>query len=97
MGSKFLDARTKDNYLRLTAFSDSIAALVIDFKDWLKEHSIPKKMLWYADIFDCDELTHVCSLEPTEEGVMINPAPQDSQLSPFKRRRPLKYLLRKYD
>lgn len=83
--------------LRLNAFSNKLTDLVNDFEDWMTENHIPNKMLWYADIFESEELNHLCTLRMSRDGnVVVSPAPKDSHINPFRRRRPLRYLLHLY-
>ena len=91
---KYLDARTKDDMLRLNAFSDELSDLAKDFKEWMAENSIPMKMLWYADVFNCESFEHVCSMEMDGDNVILNPP--NPNIVPFGRKRPLRYLLHLY-
>ena len=93
---KFLDARTKDDMLRLNAFSDNTVDLVNDFRDWVEENSIPNRMLWYADIFNADSLEHLGCLEMLNGQVVYGAPPKGSHIHPFHRRRPLRYRLHIY-
>lgn len=93
---KFLDARTKDDMLRLNSFSDDLVDLVNDFRDWIKENSIPDRMLWYADVFNADTLEHLGCLKMTDNAVVMDAPPKGVKVNPFKRRRPLRYWLHIY-
>lgn len=95
MEPKFLDAQTKDGKLRLTAFSDYLTDLIEDIRDWISDNNIPKRMIWYADIFNANTLEHLCTIEFGEDEEMFLAQPT-KKVYPFGRRRPLRYLLHLY-
>lgn len=56
----FIDAQTRrKGMIRLTAFAKTIEELARYYQDWVKEHHLLQKDIWFANIFECGTNRHL--------------------------------------
>ncbi len=89
----FMDAKTKDNHLRVTSFSVNLEQCMRDYQDWVEENHLRREDIWYADIFDTITLKYLYKLEIDEGGIAAVAVPDDLRIDPFRRRRTIKQVL----
>lgn len=96
----YIKAATKDKSQGLRAYDEEISAVGGSLLEWVEKHSIPRNMIWYADMYELDSDTksiiHIGELDPTCKGYVFRTPRR--QINPYKRRfRPLKYLFKQYN
>jgi len=59
------------------------------FYDWISENEFTKKDIWYADMFSYDTKEHIGSLEIQNGEIIAVPAPDNSKVSLYHRKKGL--------